>query len=66
MSVTIVSVPGCQQCKTAKMMLTKRKMKYEEIFHSEMFHDDYPIIYIDNNRYNYRDFLIYMKEVKNE
>ena len=62
MTITVISVKGCNQCKTAKMLLTKKKLKFTEIVHDKHEHDDYPIIYIDTKRFCYRDFLKKMRE----
>jgi len=62
MEVTIITVPSCGQCTIAKKLLLKKGFEFNEIIHDEPYHDDYPIIYIDSERFCYRDFLLYMKE----
>ena len=58
----IVTIPSCQKCKTAKMMLDKHGIKYNEVLHDTPYHDDYPIVYMNDKRLCYRDFLIEMKQ----
>ena len=56
MTVTIITIPSCDNCRTAKMMLDKKGIEYEEIQHLEEFRDTYPIIYMNGKRFNYESF----------
>jgi len=65
MTVMIVTTPYDWQCEKAKDILKENNIEFDEIVHDIAYHDDYPIIYIDNERLCFRDFIKYM-EKKNE
>ena len=72
MKVKLYGSPMCSRCKSAKMMLDKRKIKYEyvEILNQESFIvndisvEDLPLLIIDGMTYTAKDSLLKIRELK--
>jgi len=55
----------CSRCKTAKMMLEKRNLKFEYIISSEEHkYDELPILDIDGEIYKAKEALMRIRELK--
>ena len=61
MIITIITTLGCRQCRLVEKLLDKYEMDYDIEEHKEMTLDDYPRIYINRKKYDYLEFLKFVR-----
>jgi len=64
MKIKLYGLPTCSRCKTAKMMLEKRGIKFEYLQADINSYEDLPILYIGNKKYSAKDALLRIRELK--
>ena len=60
MKVDVVSLPVCQQCVMVKKTLEKFGIEYVIEEHTNPELDEYPLIFIDGEKYSYHGFLSFV------
>lgn len=55
--ITMHTLRGCDQCKTAKLILQKKGIKFREITHSFEIEREFPFFEENDEYYNYKEFL---------
>ena len=72
MNVKLYGLPTCSRCKSAKMMLDKRNIKYEytylydlsKLIVNDINTEDLPILKIDDNIFKAKDALKRIRELE--
>jgi len=63
MNVKLYGLPTCSRCKTAKMMLDKRNIKYE--YHDDAeYSEELPILVVNNETFKAKDALWKIRSLK--
>ena len=63
MNVVIYSFPACTRCKTLKIYMDQKQIKYKDILHTEVeYNGMYPHIFVDGKKISYHTFLQGLRE----
>ena len=63
MDIKLYGLPTCSRCKTAKMMLDKRNIKYE-YFDTVERTEELPVLLVDGIMFKAKEALLKIRELK--